>query len=273
MFVRYQLAPWLVALALPLAGSAAAATITLAPSKDNTLIQQTNPANQLSNGQGDIFTGRTNQDGAGPATISIRRGLIQFDIAGSGIPMGATITDVQLTVREVQGMNGDRSTTLQRVLQDWGEGESSSTAAGTAAADGDATWLYTFYNFANPGASPTWDTLGGDFSPVVSGSTIISDDLGGLQSFSWQGSSNPQMIADVQDWLDNPAGNFGWGILGDESTGQTAKRLNSGESAVPPALLITYVVPEPSSLMLGVFSAVAGLAVVVRVRDRYSTHT
>jgi hypothetical protein len=32
------------------------------------------------------------------------------------------------------------------------------------------------------------------------------------------------MVADVQDWLDNPAGNFGWLVLGDEKPTLTAKR-------------------------------------------------
>ena len=60
-------------------------------------------AEQLSNGLGDIYVGRTNQDGQGPATISIRRGLIAFDIADN-IPAGATITGVTLTVDDVRGI-------------------------------------------------------------------------------------------------------------------------------------------------------------------------
>ena len=76
------------------------------------------------------------------------------------------------------------------------------------------------------------------------------------------------MVADVQDWLDNPAANFGWLLQGDESHGQTAKRFNSGESTtgsnVPPALSITYHVPEPSALVLlaaGAVIAAAGCVV------------
>ena len=125
---------------------ASAASVTLAPSKDNTLIQVT-AANvqQLSNGQGDIFVGRTNQDGQGPATISKRRGLIAFDVAGSGIPAGATITAVSLTVRDVMGLNGDRATNLHRITADWGEGSSFfSGGVGAPATEGDATWFYRF---------------------------------------------------------------------------------------------------------------------------------
>ena len=58
----------------------------------------------------------------------------------------------------------------------------------------------------------------------------------------------------MQFFLDHPTDNFGWLLLGDESRGQSAKRLNSSESTtlpnVPPVLSISYVVPEPSSVML-----------------------
>src|SRR5262245_11524642 len=88
-----------------------AVTIQFNPSKDNTIIQTTSASAQLSNGTGDLFVGRTNQDGQGPATISIRRGLLEFNLAAPGIgglsiPAGATITGVTLTMRDVMGLNG-----------------------------------------------------------------------------------------------------------------------------------------------------------------------
>lgn len=51
------------------------------------------------------------------------------------------------------------------------------------------------------------------------------------------------MVSDVQDWLDNPANNFGWLIKGQESVGQTAKRFDSRENptaANRPLLTIYY---------------------------------
>src|SRR5262245_8236505 len=79
--------------------TASAETVTFVPSKDNTIIQWSPgtpaPNPLLSNGLGDIFVGRTNQDGQEPATISIRRGLIHFDVAES-IPTGAHITAATL---------------------------------------------------------------------------------------------------------------------------------------------------------------------------------
>lgn len=257
--VRMRLVSFLLTAALLAGPPASASFIELSPLKDNTLIQQSSPAAQLSNGQGDLFVGRTNQDGQGPATISIRRGLVEFDL--SGIPTGSIITGATLTVRDVMGLNGDPTVELRRLLRDWGEGTSFFNGGqGAAATNGDATWLYTFFNAANPTSSPTWSTPGGDFSPTVSAFTIISDDAGGGQPFAWSSVDNPRMLADLQFWLDNPSSNYGWLIKGDESRGQSAKRLNSGESLTPPILRIEYAaVPEASSLLLAACAAVGGL--------------
>ena len=54
------------------------------------------------------------------------------------------------------------------------------------------------------------------------------------------------MIADVQSWLDSPANNFGWLILGDESGIATAKRFDTRESTDPPVLAIQYVTGHPT---------------------------
>ena len=54
------------------------------------------------------------------------------------------------------------------------------------------------------------------------------------------------MVADVQSWLDNPANNFGWLVLGDESAVLTAKRFDTRESAIPPVLTIQYTAPTPT---------------------------
>ena len=53
------------------------------------------------------------------------------------------------------------------------------------------------------------------------------------------------MVADVQDWLDNPAGNFGWLVLGDEKPTLTAKRFDTRESANLPVLTVQYTPPSP----------------------------
>jgi hypothetical protein len=248
------------------AGRAAVSdVVNLAPSKDNTLIQTSDPDGQLSNALGDIFVGRTNQ----AIALSIRRGLVAFDIAGS-VPAGSTITEVTLSVRDVVGSNGDHAVALHRLLQDWGEGTSfQNGGSGVAATDGDATWLYTHFNASTPAASPSWTTPGGSYDPAASASTVILDDLGAGQVFNWSSSSNPQMLVDVQGWLDNPAANCGWLLLGNESQGLTVKRFNSGESTtapnVPPVLSVRYLIPEPSALALAAVAA-SGLALVSWMR-------
>jgi autotransporter-associated beta strand protein len=232
------------------ASLATADSSVLFPSKTNTLIQIASPISpQLSNGLGDIYVGRTNQDGQGPATISIRRGLIAFDIADS-IPAGATITAVTLTVDDVRGLNGNQIVSLSQMYRDWGQGTSYfNGGAGAPASNGDATWYYTFYNAGNPAASPTWTTPGGqpgvDYSASASATSLIIAD-GASQTFSWSSTASPAMLSDVQQWLDSPATNFGWIMLGNESAGQTAKRFG-GEDAVapetPPELTVQYDPP------------------------------
>ncbi|MGO8749096.1 MAG: hypothetical protein ACLQNE_24315 [Thermoguttaceae bacterium] len=78
--------------------------VDLTPSQWGTILQVTGsaPSLQLSNGLGDIYVGRTNQDGQGPATISIRRGLVEFNVANY-IPAGATITSVSMSMLDIRG--------------------------------------------------------------------------------------------------------------------------------------------------------------------------
>jgi len=68
----------------------ASTTITLNPSKDNTLIE--NGSGSLSNGAGqNIYVGRINRSSG-----SIRRAVLAFDI--SSVPSGATVESVSLSL-------------------------------------------------------------------------------------------------------------------------------------------------------------------------------
>jgi hypothetical protein len=272
---------------------AVADTIQLVPCKDETLIQTTDPDNQLSNGMGDIYVGRTNQDGHNPlnpplATISIRRGLMEFNIAAGKditdnhtIPAGAIITSVSLSVEDVRSLNGDQQISLHDMFRDWGEGSSFfDGGSGAVAVDGDATWLYAFYHGDNSLLNQPWSTPGGaigtDYSSAVSG--VATDQATGAGHLvTW---SSAQMVADVQNWLNNPGSDFGWMMLGNESDGQTAKRFVSREGPglkdpytpeVPaPLLTIQYTlaaVPEPSAAALIVIFA-AGLGAAGYCRRR-----
>ena len=129
---------------------------------------------------------------------------------------------------------GDADVGLHLVLADWQEGAadaSGNEGSGADADQGDVTWTQRLFK------SLDWDTPGGDFTPDASAAVTVA----GIGSYTWQ--STTQLVADVQGWLDDPAANFGWLILGDESNLQTAKRFASKENPdeeFRPALTVEY---------------------------------
>src|SRR3954469_20660703 len=137
-----------VILVLALACAAHAANATFGSDKDSTLFQSS--TGNLSDGAGEAFyVGRSQQF---DTSVQIRRGLIHFNL--SSIPAGATISSASLRFEaENRSANGDRLTSLRRLLQDWGQGTSISSGSGSTATTNDATWLYRFYNPANPSSS------------------------------------------------------------------------------------------------------------------------
>lgn len=208
-------------------GSAALAdTVILTPSKDNTIYEDT--LGQYSNGQGAyLYTGKT-------GTELLRRALIAFDF--SSIPANATVTSATLTMRlSKRGPQIPGDISLRKALANWGEGASDAgTPGGTGAeaAPGDATWIHTFFDTA------FWTTPGGDFSSTPSASTAVE----ALGDYTWSGSG---LVADVQAWVSNSATNFGWAIIGNESTPASAARFASREnSSSPPQLSVTF---QPAS--------------------------
>ena len=224
---RRRLLALAVAAALgALAGSlASAGTININPSKDNTLYEYDPVDGDRSNALGfHFFAGETGMN-------ELRRGVLAFDIAGN-IPPGATITAASLS------LNMSRTPTntayvmeLHKLLADWGEGTSIAPGEegdGAPATPNDATWRHRFFD------TMFWSAQGGDFSATVSASQLV----GPVGQYTW---SSAQMVADVQAWLDNPASNFGWLVLGDETAIATAKRFDTRESTSPPMLTIEFI--------------------------------
>jgi len=194
--------------------------------KDNTLYEDA--AGALSNGAGEFFfAGRTGSN----AQQKLRRGLIAFDIAGN-IPAGAIVDSVKLRLSMSQTTSGPQPIRLHRVLADWGEDTSNTSAGnGAPATPGDATWIHSIFN------TSLWVKAGGDFATIVSG----SQNVGSIGVYIWN--STPQMVADVQMWLNTPASNFGWLVLGNESVSQTAKKFDTRENSNPanrPVLTVFY---------------------------------
>jgi len=166
----------------------------------------------------------------------LRRGVLAFDIAGS-IPPGSTITAVSLSLNMSRTLlETARTVELHKLLADWGEGTSHAPGEegdGAPATTNDATWRHRFFD------TIFWAMQGGDFSATVSASQVV----GPVGQYTW---SSAQMVADVQSWLDNPSSNFGWLVLGDESTNATSKRFDTRESASPPVLTIEFRgIPAP----------------------------
>ena len=216
-----------IALGCNIANSVSAAIINIIPSKDNTLYEYDPAEGDHSNGAGFHFFAGENGMG------ELRRGVLAFDLAGT-IPAGSTITAVSLTMNMSMTPAGAKTVELHKLLADWGEGTSHAPMGegdGAPATSNDATWRHRFFD------SVFWTMQGGDFSATVT----ASQSVGGVGQYTW---SSAQMVADVQSWLDNPASNFGWLVLGDESAIATAKRFDTRESASPPMLTIEFRVPR-----------------------------
>jgi hypothetical protein len=61
-----------------------------------------------------------------------------------------------------------------------------------------------------------------------------------MGTYTW--ASTPQLVADVQAMVSNPASNFGWCVQGNEATLQSVKRFDSREAAAAtrPQLTVVY---------------------------------
>ena len=211
------------------------ATINLSPVADNTLYQD--PAGLLSNGAGQHFyVGDTAQ-----SLNFIRRGALKFDL--SAVPPGSTITSATLSLHMSMTISGAETISLHHTLQNWGEGNSNAGVGGPGQGEGDGapattndvTWLYTFFN------THQWNTPGGDFVATASASTAV----GAVGNYQWTGAG---MIADVQQWVNNPTTDFGWILTGNETSRPTAKQFDTqanSTAANRPVLTVVYTLPVP----------------------------
>lgn len=230
---------WVSALPLP------AVTVNLNALADATLFEDA--SGSLAGGGGDyLFAGATLRNG-------LRRSVLTFDL--SSLPAGAVVTSATLTLTLSKSISGDETLSLLRALSPWSEGATDPAGeegGGTSAAPGDVTWLHTSYT------NSTWSAAGGDFDAFASASATVGSGPG---AYSWTGSN---LATDVQGWIDNPASNFGWFLVGNESSPGSAKRFNSrsnADAATVPVLTVTYsLIPEPGTLSLLALAAAAATA-------------
>jgi len=213
-----------------------AVTVNVPASRDNTLYESS--AGNLSNGAGDnFFCGRTAQ-----ASQYRRRALIAFDLSAY-VPAGALINSASLTLYDSRGGNGSGTTvTLYRLNRTWTEGTSNAggnEGQGITVTGGGATWTHAAYTsapWASPGAAGAADR---SFTP--SSSLSIGANTG---AYTWTGLKN-----DVQAWVKTPASNFGWLLLGNESSASTAVRFNSRtnpSASTRPVLTVNYSPISPA---------------------------
>ena len=139
-----------------------------------------------------------------------------------------------MTLNMSRTIAGNAEVGLHRVLSAWQEGAGDADGnegSGAGTDQGDVTWTQRVLN------SLDWDTPGGDFSAGASAAVTVA----GIGIYTWDSTS--QLVADVQSWLDGPAANFGWLLLGDESRSQTAKRFDTkdiGAEETRPVLTVEY---------------------------------
>ena len=216
------------AVALLAALPAAAETVVVEAAHDATLIEDA--AGARANGSGPFFfVGRTSSpEGA------VRRAVLSFDVAAA-VPERAIIESASLTVFMSPSHPEPREIRLQRVLADWREGPSSSSGGGGAPSEaGDVTWLHTVYD------TDFWFHAGGDFVDRTSARTVVAD----TGFYTWETTNH--LVQDVQLWLAAPQRNFGWVLIGDETTPQSVKSFASRENpdaTLRPTLTVTYRVP------------------------------
>ncbi|MGK0154087.1 MAG: hypothetical protein ACI9SE_001038 [Neolewinella sp.] len=202
-------------------------TTTIVVDKDTILYESA--AGTLANGGGTtLFAGLSGQP-------KVRRTLLHFDVA-SAIPAGSRVLSARLEVHVISVAAPNPMAAAHRVTQAWSEGTTvapGGQGSGGTAQNGDATWLHTDY------PNSLWNTPGGDFDgqpsfsmPLTTGSSVSSPFAG--------------LIGDVQSWLDAPANNFGWLLMGDEATSGGAAKLFSRESANSTnhaRLILSYLMP------------------------------
>lgn len=211
-----------------------AATNHFIPAADTSLLE-VSPSNNLGGFSG--MNAGTTQNGPR------NRALLRFNL--SNLPTNTVVQSAKLTVQVTQQpIDGYDFTVfgLHRMFRPWGEGNKipvTQPGQGVPATAGEATWLYAFYptnQWSEPGGQP-----GTDYSPIESSFEIIYDVANSPYVFS----STPELVDDVQVWINKPVSNHGWMMrCADELPRFTARRFGTREDANnAPVLELKYLVP------------------------------
>jgi len=231
-------------------------SLIVKPSADTTIFEAF-PDNNL--GASDNMVAGAN------ASLARARAVFRFDLSGV-IPSNAIVQSVSLTVTVVLTPpdGGEASTfDLRRVLVDWGEGTGTNNSGVTARA-GEANWSYRFYpsnSWSLPGG-----TLSNDFSELVSASLYLP----GLGAYTVASTSN--LVSDVQDWVNEPARNFGWVFMSEaENVAFSIRRIGTRENVTnAPLLRVDFLIPEVPVISFDAASQVARISFVGLAGESYS---
>jgi hypothetical protein len=243
-------------------GAASAEIVSLTPLLDTTIFADSNDT--ASSAGVSAFAGNT-------ASGLPRRALFVFDFAD--VPAGSQVVSASFSISVDRAAGGEQAMTLHRLLADWGTGGSdgSTNGAGVAALPGDATWSHRFFGDDTRQWRDGDGALapGGWFATTPSATTVV----GGPDKYTWSsvaGSTGPSLVTDVQAWLDAPATNFGWILVGDETVSRTAKRFWASEvsaASLRPTLTLEIVpIPEPTTYAM-MFAGLALLS-IARLRSK-----
>ena len=206
---------------------ASAITVILQPVGDTVITEKTSLTNTPQGLSTNVQVGTT-----GPAGGSAsQRSLFKFNVAAA-VPSNAIISSATLTVRVIKTPPSPTNSIfeLRRVLADWTEP--------------GATW-----HVRQPGIP--WTVSGGaagvDFSGTISQTNFIA----GNGSYTFVSSAN--LVADVQDWLQNPASNFGLAMISQsQGINFTERTLDAREGATPPSLQVQYTIPATPPVLSNV---------------------
>lgn len=191
---------------------------------------------------------------------TLRRALLRFDFADQ-IPPGSSITQVELTARVVLMLPPTPVPSdfgLHRLLRPWNEST--------------VTWTWT------DGPTAPWGTAGAsrddDAQPTASATVPVT----GLGTYTFL--STPELVADVQHWLDNPEANAGWLLRSGSELPFTARHFGTREGGANAARLTVHfeaattvepVIIEEISVVEGdftfTFTALPGTAYRVEFRQ------
>ncbi len=213
---------------LALAGFVDGETLDLLPVADTTLFQLM-PDNNLGAiatlVAGTTLTGYSN------------RALIKFDVA-QALPGNATLVSATLHLTVTRTIaSGPALFRIHRVARNWVEGTGNAGNTGGLAQPGETTWTAASYPdepWFQPGGGAGTDYVATPSAEVTLGDTGVYE------------AHDSGLLADVQGWLTNRAGNFGWIVVcADEIQAPTSRRLGAREdSGNAPTLTVEYTVPE-----------------------------